>query len=236
MKCYLPNLLTLLNLLCALPAIESALSYNFYSTAFWMGLSLVFDFLDGFVARALGCTSPLGAQLDSLADVVSFGVVPSMVLYKVFQTYIPPEVPELGLLPYLAFAIAGGAAYRLGRFNLDASQSSDFKGLPTPSMALFVLGIPFIIESNGRDVLNLPLLTLLPMVLIWIMNSNFRLFALKFKKMDHYLWLKAIFLLLSALSIFLWKLAALSFVILLYVFLSLVFYRPVKIKENEISS
>ncbi|WP_277028514.1 CDP-alcohol phosphatidyltransferase family protein [Thermaurantimonas aggregans] len=232
----MPNLLTLLNLLCALPAIESALAYNFYETAFWLGLSLVFDFLDGFAARALGCTSPLGAQLDSLADVVSFGVVPSLVLYKVLQTYIPPEIPELNLLSYLAFGIAGGAAFRLGRFNLDASQTSDFKGLPTPSMAIFVLGIPFFIEKNGREVLNLQLLALLPIVLIWTMNSNIRLFALKFKKMDHYLWLKAIFLLLSALSLFFWKLAALSFVILLYVFLSLVFYRPIKIKENEISS
>ncbi|MFN4299157.1 MAG: CDP-alcohol phosphatidyltransferase family protein [Thermaurantimonas sp.] len=232
----MPNFLTLLNLLCALPAIESALVYNFYGTAFWMGLSLVFDFFDGLAARALGCTSPLGAQLDSLADVVSFGVVPSLVLYKVLQTYIPPEVPELGLLPYLAFGIAGGAAYRLGRFNVDASQTLDFKGLPTPSMAIFVLGIPFFIESKGRDILSLPMLALLPIFLIWIMNSNIRLFALKFKRNDTYLWLKLLFLLLSSVGLLLWKLAALSFVILLYTLLSIVFYRPSKKIKNEISS
>lgn len=236
MRCYLPNLLTLLNLICALPALESAMTYNFYGTAFWMGLSLVFDFLDGFVARALGCTSPLGVQLDSLADVVSFGVVPSIVLYKIMKTFIPPEFPEMEFLPYIAFGLAGGAAYRLGRFNLDTNQTSDFRGLPTPSMAIFILGIPFLIESVGRESLKLSQLALLPILLVWIMNSNIRLFGLKFKKGDSYLWLKILFVMLAAIALLLWKLAALSFVILLYIFLSIVFYRPSKPATNEISS
>lgn len=236
MKRSIPNTLTLLNLFCALPAIESALSYNFYQTVFWMSLSLLFDFLDGFVARVLGAASPLGVQLDSLADVVSFGVVPSFVLYKLMCIYVPPGDEWMEFLPYFSFLIALGAAYRLARFNLDTTQSHDFRGLPTPSAAIFVMGIPFLVDFIGKTHFKLVYFILLPALLFWVMNSDIRLFSLKFKSQDPYLWLKLVFILGTLVILGVLKLAGLSFVILLYVVLSKLFYNSNTYNEHEISS
>lgn len=236
MKHHIPNILTLLNLFCALPAIESALSYDFHRCAFWMGLSLLFDFSDGFAARVLKSDSRLGLQLDSLADVVSFGVVPSFILYKLIRIFVPPGgFLLLEYTPYLSFLIAMGAAYRLARFNLDSTQSGDFKGLPTPSAAVFVMGIPFFIDLFGRENFRLLYLIPLPFMLFWIMNSDIRLFALKSKKHGGYFWLKGIFLFLSIALLFGFGMAALSFIILLYIMMSIVFYHPNK-ANHEISS
>lgn len=226
MKRYIPNTLTLLNLACALPAIESALAYNFHLTALWMGLSLVFDFLDGFAARVLKVNSDMGVQLDSLADVVSFGVVPSFVLYRLMHIFVPPSDPLLEYTPYLAFFISMGAALRLARFNLDQTQSHDFRGLPTPSASMFVMGIPFLIDLFGKENFKLLYLIPLPLMLFWMMNTNIRLFSLKVKRHDKQLWLKVLFLALSLVFLFSFKLAGLSFVILLYILLSLIFYHP----------
>ncbi|MFN3952120.1 MAG: CDP-alcohol phosphatidyltransferase family protein [Thermaurantimonas sp.] len=234
MKRYIPNILTLLNLFCALPAIESALAYDFHQTAFWMSLSLLFDFTDGLAARAFKSDSQLGVQLDSLADVVSFGVVPSFVLYKQMHIFVPPGDSWLEYSPYLAFLISLGSAFRLARFNLDQTQSYDFRGLPTPSSAIFVMGIPFLIEFFGKEHFRLIYFMPLPVVLFWVMNSNVRLFGFKVRKPDPGIWLKVLFLLLTLVFLLLLKLAGLSFVILLYVVLSICFYHPKKIGKNEI--
>lgn len=236
MKRHIPNMLTLMNLFCALPALDAASRADFHTTLFWMILSLAFDFLDGLVARWLDVATPLGVQLDSLADVVSFGVVPSMVLFKIAVTYVPPELQLLEIVPYLSFIVAAGAAFRLARFNLDVDQTKDFKGLPTPSCAILVIGIPFIIEVVGREVLQLYHFVIIPFLLIWFMNADFRLFSLKLSHADSFLWLKGVFVLAAVVILVWFKKAGLSAVVLLYILLSILFYHPTKSIHHEIQS
>ena len=161
----IPNLFTLLNLFFGCLAIVFVLQngivihYNFDGSQFvdipekiWMaslciGLAAVIDFLDGFVARLLNASSEMGKQLDSLADVVSFGVAPSMIVYQFLRMSFATaeggiEVPLILLMP--AFIIAMAAAYRLAKFNLDTTQSKVFKGMPTPAVGCFSASFPLI--------------------------------------------------------------------------------------------
>lgn len=172
-KAFIPNLLTLLNLVSGCVAITFAVRLNF-EMAFWMVvLAAVFDFFDGFAARLLGVSSPMGKELDSLADVVSFGVTPSVVVYVLL-------LMVFGGMPvwmcYPAFLIAACSAYRLAKFNLDERQHEEFRGLATPACAMFFIGIPFMVE-------NLPLWSLYVLVVVMsaLLVSDIPMFSLKFK-------------------------------------------------------
>ena len=135
----LPNAVTCCNLLCGCAATGAA----FYGHLHWAIIMIiggaVFDFFDGLTARALGVSSPIGKELDSLADVVTFGVAPSAMLFWVMHETHCPELlmPLERVLPYTAFLIAAFSALRLAKFNLDTRQSTQFIGLPTPANALF---------------------------------------------------------------------------------------------------
>lgn len=201
-----PNLFTLLNLFFGCLAIvfilqtgETLLNYNgqewkvYLPEKIWwgavcIGIAAVVDFLDGFVARLFGASSEMGKQLDSLADVVSFGVAPGMILYQLLRisyAYQPDGIDvSIGyLLP--AFILPMAAAWRLARFNIDPGQAYGFKGMPTPAVGLLVASLPLILLYNDFDVQSLILqkwtLYGLIIVLSWLMVSSLPLLGLKFK-------------------------------------------------------
>jgi CDP-diacylglycerol--serine O-phosphatidyltransferase len=159
-----------------------------YASLF-IGIAAVVDFLDGFVARFFNAVSEMGKQLDSLADVVSFGVAPGMIIYQFLRlSYAQQDngldVSFIWLLP--AFIFPAAAAYRLARFNIDTSQSYSFKGMPVPAAGIFVASFPLIywnvnIETARDLLLNKWFLYAITLVLSWLMVSTLPLMAMKFK-------------------------------------------------------
>ncbi|MEQ8423595.1 MAG: CDP-diacylglycerol--serine O-phosphatidyltransferase, partial [Cyclobacteriaceae bacterium] len=139
MSRHIPNLLTLGNLLCGCLGILYARESSLHMVAYLVWIACVFDFLDGFAARALRTSSSIGKELDSLADMVSFGVLPSITMY----VWLEQSFPE-SYIPYCAFLIALFSALRLAKFNVDENQKDAFIGLPTPANALFITGLIFL--------------------------------------------------------------------------------------------
>lgn len=140
MKKQIPNLITLSNLFSGCIAITMAFQGELGWVVFWVITAAVFDFFDGFAARLLGVSSRMGVELDSLADIVSFGVAPAAAIFILLKdfTVFPDFVKGIqNLLPYFAFLIPAFSAYRLAKFNLDERQTTSFLGLPTPANALF---------------------------------------------------------------------------------------------------
>jgi CDP-diacylglycerol--serine O-phosphatidyltransferase len=204
----IPNLFTLLNLIFGCFAIVCILQngiiiqYNQEGAQFldipekiaqaslFIGLAALVDFLDGFVARLFNATSAMGKQLDSLADVVSFGVAPAMIMYQLLRfSYARGEsgIETSWLLLAPAFILAAAAAYRLAKFNLDDSQQYGFKGVPTPAVGLLIASFPLIYwYSSSETVTNLLLnkwvLYGVIALVSWLMVSNLPLMALKFKE------------------------------------------------------
>ncbi len=166
MKRHIPNIITSFNLVSGCIATIFAVDGELLYALCFMLLGLLFDFFDGFTARLLGVSSPIGKELDSLADVITFGLVPSMML----------------LLP---FAIAAFSAVRLAKFNLDTRQSHSFIGLPTPANALFWAGLTNFLYRHPIHYYLVPVtigtLILLIALSCWIMVSEVPMFALKFK-------------------------------------------------------
>lgn len=201
-----------------------------YLASFMIYAAAVVDFLDGFVARALKAQSPLGAQLDSLADVVTFGVLPACIYFQLLSAayHLEPGalyVPVINMIP--AFLIALGSAYRLAKFNVDTRQHESFIGLPTPAMALFVASLPLIIFTNALGlatvVLNKWLLYFFVITFSWLMVSELPMFSLKMKS---FRWkgneLQILFVLVClALTVTL-KYTGIAAVILLYIVICLV--------------
>ena len=147
MKRHIPNTLTCLNLVCGILSAMAALKGNLEMAAIWIIIAAVFDFLDGFAARLLKVASPIGKELDSLSDIVSFGVAPSMIIFTWLTRCLYELQPShvnlfTELMPYMALLVPVLSAIRLARFNLDDSQATSFVGLPTPACALFLGFIP----------------------------------------------------------------------------------------------
>ena len=246
----IPNLFTLFNLLFGCIAIVYTLQNGIVITAdaegallldipekIWMaslfiGLAAVVDFLDGFVARLFNASSEMGKQLDSLADVVSFGVAPGMIIYQFLRLSFAQEeggidTSVLWLLP--AFILPCAAAWRLAKFNLDNSQSFSFKGMPVPAVGIFVASLPLIYWNVNEAwiqelLLNKWFLYALVAVLSWLMVSNLPLMALKFKDYSIKNNLPKLLLLINAVVAFvLVKWLAIPITVLAYVLLSLLF-------------
>ena len=244
MKKHLPNALTCLNLLCGCVAltfilgmdpaqIEGGGPWYMFSPAIWqplvqaaylIGIAAVADFLDGLVARALHVSSPIGKDLDSLADMVSFGVVPGAILFKLLQQVLPMHGLPVGLA-YLAFTVSIFSALRLAKFNNDTRQSDSFIGLPTPACTLVVASLPLILTYDSFGVtaliLNPWVLLGLTVLLSGLLVAEIPLFALKFKNLT---WqdnsLRFVFLLLSVALLIGLQSAAVPLIVLLYVLLS----------------
>jgi len=234
MKKHIPNLFTLSNLFCGSIAVFFAVNDILITAAYFVFAGLVFDFFDGFVARLLKVQSSVGKELDSLADVVTFGLVPGVVLVQLLydainsasgdSVYTAATIREGVYFPLLGLVVTLSSAYRLARFNLDTRQSQSFIGLPTPANALAIVTLPFI--PFYGEYLNQWLLAGLVLLSSFLLNSNLPLFALKFKSYNFKEnGLQYVFLLLGGLLLVFFKLSAVPLIILLYVVLSILFYR-----------
>ncbi|MCL2682362.1 MAG: CDP-diacylglycerol--serine O-phosphatidyltransferase [Bacteroidales bacterium] len=153
---HIPNLITLANLFCGCLAIVATFSgHNYLKTAgFLIFLAVIFDFLDGFSARLLKAYSEFGKQLDSLADVVSFGVAPAMIAFRIMFAH--QDGLPFANLPYIAFAMVLFSALRLAKFNVDTRQTENFVGMPTPANAIFWASLPLVLqELHQKELWNL---------------------------------------------------------------------------------
>ena len=227
LKKHIPNLITLLNLLCGCIALVFAGEANFEMAFFFVCLGIFFDFFDGFFARLFRVSSPLGLQLDSLADMVTSGVVPGFVLFKMLSNSVNSD-PSLIYLPYLGFIVTLGSCYRLANFNIDTRQTDSFIGLPTPANALFILSLPLILKNSDsllvlELLINPWVLLFISMLSAFILNAEIPLFALKIKKFnlkDNALQL--FFLLISILLLVYIQFAGVALIIVFYVLLSII--------------
>lgn len=231
-KKQIPNAITLLNLVCGCLAIICTFRKSFELTAFLVVLAAILDFFDGFAARMLKVHSEMGKQLDSLADMVTFGVVPGFVMYQLIIYDIGNGAAYIGsdesvwYLAYVAMLIPVFSAYRLAKFNIDTRQSDSFIGLPTPANALLICFLPMLMIPEGNAIADL---LLKPYVLIgicilqsYLMIAEIPLIALKFKQFDFNTnkWRYTLIILAFILLIIL-KLKAVPLIIILYVILSL---------------
>jgi len=191
-KKHIPNIFTLGNLLCGTLATVFAVSGYFEMTALFVVLGIFLDFFDGFFARIFKVSGELGKQLDSLADMVTSGVVPGIVLFILLgnNQQIPYEINtefkvSMGL-PLIGLLVTLAACYRLAKFNLDTRQSESFIGLPTPAMSLFIVSLPLVQMHSDVDFVkdligNNYFLIGIAILLSFLMNSELSLFSLKFK-------------------------------------------------------
>jgi CDP-diacylglycerol--serine O-phosphatidyltransferase len=218
MKKHIPNLLTAGNLLAGCVGIIFSFKHPDIPAAYFIWFACIFDFLDGFVARILKVTSTIGKELDSLADVVSFGVLPAVIIYQqINQTH--PDLAWFGMV------LAVAAAFRLARFNTDVRQIENFIGLPTPAMALFISALPFVIEQFVLQNFSLEIYLTGTIIMAYTMVSSINLPALKFKSL---IWkengLKFIIIAVSIVAISVFGTAGISISILLYILTS--FFQP----------
>ena len=204
---HIPNLFTLLNLVFGCIAIvcilqtgqaivyvdkEGVMSWDLPEKiavgSFFIFAAALVDFLDGFVARLFKATSAMGKQLDSLADVVSFGVAPGLILYQLLRTAFAKEAEGLdisvaALAP--AFLVPCAAAWRLAKFNIDESQQYSFKGIPTPAAGITIASLPLIVFYQQFNLQNLFfnqwVIYAIILLLSWLMVSNLPLLSLKFR-------------------------------------------------------
>ncbi len=250
---HIPNLFTLLNLVFGCLAIicilqngitihynEQGAQYIAIPEKIWLAslfiaIAAIVDFLDGFVARMFKASSEMGKQLDSLADVVTFGVAPAMIFYQFLRLSFAREengidVSTFWLAPAFIFAAAG--AYRLARFNIDTSQQYGFKGVPIPAAGLLVASLPLIYWFSANDavislLLNKWFLYALVFILSWLMISKLPLMALKFQDFTLKNNLpKIILLAITLLAAVLLQWLAVPVVFIAYIILSLLYKQP----------
>lgn len=278
----IPNVLTLCNLLSGCIALVFALEGKLHWTACMVGICCVFDFLDGLIARALKVHSETGKQLDSLADMVSFGMVPGAIMYKLilysqmaesvhetlrnpFQLFSDPETLfrpffsdefQVNPIAFIAFLIPVFSGIRLAKFNLDASQSDSFTGMPTPANTIFIASLPLVFDhsplkgdlsiNRGVELLLEELLSEQPFpagtyfLIVLTLISSFsliapiRLFSLKFKDFS---WqdntVRYVFLLLAATLLIVFRYTGIPLIIVLYVILSVVNNQIIKRKNHS---
>ncbi|MCV9927478.1 CDP-alcohol phosphatidyltransferase family protein [Flavobacterium sp. LS1R49] len=224
-KKHVPNAITLINLFCGCIALVFVSKLNYEMAFYFVCLGIFFDFFDGFFARLFKVSSPLGLQLDSLADMVTSGVVPGFVMFSLLREVSPNE-----FFPYLGFIITLGSCYRLANFNIDTRQTDSFIGLPTPANALFVLSLPLVLSTYGDSswfllevLTNQWILLVISLFSAYILNAEIPLFALKVKKFslkDNALQIG--FLALSLLLLIFFQYLGIPLVIITYILLSVV--------------
>lgn len=233
-KKHIPNTITLLNLLAGLLALIHAFNGNYNEAFSLVCLGIFFDYWDGFFARIWKVQSPIGLQLDSLADMVTSGVVPGLVMYKMLadiqenqsQYNLTEDTYYMGVVPYLGFLITLASCYRLAKFNIDTRQTDSFIGLPTPANALLIMSIPMIqFHSEFEwlvDFLSNPyVLVGITVLSSYLLNAEIPLFSLKVKSFSWEKYkMQVVFLILSLILIILLEFIAIPIIILLYVILS----------------
>ncbi|MCX7549118.1 CDP-alcohol phosphatidyltransferase family protein [Xanthomarina sp. F1114] len=244
MKKQIPNFVTLLNLFSGCIAVLFAVNNHFVAAAIFVALGIFFDFFDGLLARKLNVQSAIGIQLDSLADMVTSGLVPGIIMFKLLNLAVgEPDMTyatddwnsvlgfqgfEFASIALIGFFITLASAYRLAKFNIDEDQQSYFKGLPTPANTLLILSLPLILEFQNNDLINSIILNpwfliVLTFVSSYLLVSNIKLFALKFK--DYSFKnnaIRYIFIILCVVFLVIFQFAAIPLIILFYIGLSLV--------------
>lgn len=214
---HLPNFLTCCNLICGCFGIVFLLEDRSVPAAYFVWAAGVFDFFDGFAARWLKVSSPIGKELDSLADVVSFGVLPALVMYKLIGANT-----TMGSLPYIGFTIAAFSALRLAIFNIDTRQSDSFIGLNTPANTIFITSLPLLPQNITTWLFQDWLLVAITLVFSLLLVSPIEFFAFKFKNFN---WrenqMRFTFLIVSVLLLIALNFTAIPLIILLYIGLSL---------------
>ncbi|WP_067033482.1 CDP-alcohol phosphatidyltransferase family protein [Allomuricauda sp. CP2A] len=235
MKSYIPNLLTLLNVFSGCVATVFAVLNHLELAALFVFIGIFFDFFDGLAARALNVKSEVGVQLDSLADVITSGLVPGIVMFQLLNMAerggwnlgFFGHDDEMTVLPFFGFMITLASAYRLAKFNVDENQVSSFKGLPTPANALLILSLPLILLYHNNEVLsgiilNQWFLMGLTVVSAYLLNSPIALFALKF---DNWSFkdngVKYLFLIGSLVMLLTLKFLAIPLIIVFYLLASI---------------
>jgi CDP-diacylglycerol--serine O-phosphatidyltransferase len=232
---HIPNFITCFSLFTGCIAVVTVFDQKLTMTSLLIGIAIVFDFLDGMAARILHAKSDIGKQLDSLADIVSFGVAPGMIIYKLLDTSIAnaglTQFP-IGIIPYFSILIPVFSALRLAKFNIDTRQTDIFYGLPTPANAIFLASLPLILAATTPEqwihtlISNAYFLLIVTLVFSGLLVANIRLFSLKFTNFSWHLnRLRYVFLFLSLTLIILLKFIALPLIIIMYILISLIFFR-----------
>ncbi|MFH1161626.1 MAG: CDP-diacylglycerol--serine O-phosphatidyltransferase [bacterium] len=243
-KRYIPNTLTTLNLVSGLISIVQVLEGEFLSAALFIFLAALFDFLDGVAARLLDARSELGKQLDSMADLVSFGVAPGLIMFNLLSMGCEGScniLERLHITPYFALLIPVCSAFRLAKFNIDLTQETHFVGLPTPANALFFASIPLVLYLQPNQFSLIPLgfftdffsntraLAILSVLFSYLLISDFRMFSMKFK---NFRWegneVRFFFLILALVYLILFAISAIPLIILTYFLLSLFFQKKIQ--------
>ena len=246
---HIPNLFTLLNLifgcLAIIVTVQNGITIQYsidgsqlvdipekiWMASLFIGLAAAVDFLDGFVARLFNAASEMGKQLDSLADVVSFGVAPAMIIYQFLRMSFAKEeagidVAVIWLMPALFIAVAG--AYRLARFNLEASHQQGFKGVPIPAVGLLIASLPLIYWNTDNPaivalLLNKWVLYIFIIIVCWLMVSRLRIMDMKFKNLSFKNNLsKIILIVFSLISVLIFQWLAVPIIFIAYIILSLI--------------
>lgn len=239
-KKYIPNAFTMANLFCGMLGVFFAATGKLDYAAYAVVAGIFFDFFDGFFARMFKVEGELGLQLDSLADVVTSGVVPGMVMFQMLHKLEHWNTGErwveagmtwdsISIIPFLGFAITLASAFRLAKFNIDTRQTTSFIGLPTPANALLITSLPLIVQFQDYAlaetlITNTWFLLALTALSCYMLNAEIPLFALKFKS-----WgmaenkVRYGFLALAIILLFWLTFLAVPLIILLYVLLSLIF-------------
>ncbi len=247
LKNNVPNLITSMNLLCGTMSVMAVANHEPDAAGLFIFIAAIFDFLDGMAARLLNARSEIGKQLDSLADMISFGLAPGLIMFDLISGSAEFRYPEHSLttyLPYIALAIPVFSAWRLAKFNIDERQADHFIGLPTPANAMMMAAFPMILkyhvhaETSAMNqlilTLNHPLLlSLVSLVFSLLLVSNIRLFSLKFK---YFRWkdnqLRILFLLGSGILLLWLILAAIPLIIITYIIISLFLQKSIKEAET----
>ncbi len=249
LKKQIPNAITCCNLICGCLAIVQIFRGDLTWASYLIGLAAIFDFFDGFAARLLKVTSPIGKDLDSLADAVTFGVVPSLIIFILIENSIQVSATIINysysfLLPYFAFSIAVFSVVRLAKFNNDTRQSHSFIGLPTPANAMLIAALPLILKSSNNIsffagqinqdyapfyfvgvsdfILNIYVLIGLCVLQSFLLIAELPLFALKFKQFG---WkgneIRYGFLITCLVLVIAFQYLAIPLILLVYVLISL---------------
>jgi CDP-diacylglycerol--serine O-phosphatidyltransferase len=238
-KQHIPNALSILNLLSGLISLTLTLEGNYVYASLFIFIAAVFDFLDGNAARILKAHSELGKQLDSLADVVSFGVAPGVMIFQMISVHCAGScniLERMHISPYFAMLIPICSALRLAKFNIDLRQEVNFIGLPTPANAIFFASIPLVLFVQPHifslihlDFLvtffsNTRILTILTVFFSYLLISDFKIFSMKFNNVA---WkgnqLRYILMILSIILFILFFLSAIPIIIVLYILMSIFF-------------
>jgi len=259
-KKHIPNFLTCCNLLCGCIGIVEASQLRLENASYLIFIACIFDFFDGFAARLLKVSSPIGKELDSLADVVTFGILPSIIFFQLINhavniDNISPLVPNYFYLhlttnpiAYTAFLIAIFSALRLAKFNIDTRQSDSFIGVPTPANAILLASFPLILPAGhlhnttynmvsyswlAKTIADPYFLIVLTILMSYLLVAELPLFALKFK---NFKWsgnqIRYIFLALSIMLLAIFYFTAIPIIIFLYIALSIVENKIIKTKSS----